>query len=172
MENTGVHTFELIDARGASHSYTVTEHAAGEGMEIMYALLGLGAPAVLSLAGAALKSEDMVRAIMGALGGGDGESATDLSSFTAMLADLDFAKVGSEVSLALGSGRAPLLTRQILKNTYRDTRRLTEAGIDLAYQANYMELLTATWKVCQINGFFPLPSTLRTSLSGQNPTSQ
>ena len=161
MENTstGMHQFQLTDANGKSHSYVVAEHPAGEGMELMYALLGLGAPAVLGLAGAALKSSDMLGAVIRALSGGD-SGVSNTAEMGKLAADLDFASVGAEIGKALGTGRAPDLTRRILSRTHRDGRNLgADGGIDLSYQANYAELLVAVWRVCTINRFFPVPST-------------
>lgn len=166
MSETGTHQFQLHDAAGVAHNYVVNEHPAGEGMELMYALLGLGAPAVLGLASAALRSEDMLGAVMRALSGGDSGVADTVGQ---MAADLDLTTVGVEVGKALGSGRAPDLTRRILSRTYRDGRSLGGvggSGIDLAYQANYAELLVAVWRVCTINRFFPVPSTSQSSAKG------
>lgn len=161
---TGVHEFELTDYRGQVHSYTVTEHPAGEGMELMYALLGLGAPTVLELVGATLKSEEMLRAVMAAVVGGDGVAGLgDVADLVRMLDGIDLGDVGRELGKAFGEGKVPAgLTRKVMSRSYRDGRPLGgERGgnFDLAYQANYAELLQATWKVCQINRFFPLPST-------------
>lgn len=174
MDNTGVHQFELTDARGQPHSYLVTEHPAGDGMEIMYALLAMGAPTVLSLAGAALKSEDLVRAMFHALSGEEGGiDLGGVSELATMLAGLDLGSVGAELGRALGTGKAPDLTRKVLSRTLRDGQALAGKGaIDLAYQANYAELLTAVWKVSQINRFFPVPSTSSSSPSATQGTAQ
>jgi hypothetical protein len=157
VENTGTHTFQLADARGASHDYLVMEHPAGEGMAIMYELLALGAPTVLGLASAALRSEELLRAIVEALSGD--APALGASDLGKMLAGLDLAGIGPEIERALGTGRAPSLTRKVLAHAFRDGKPLAGTGLDLAYQANYAELLTAVWKVCSINRFFPVPST-------------
>lgn len=163
MEHTGVHQFELTDRDGISHAYLVTEHPAGEGMDIMYALLGLGAPTVLGLAGAALRSEEVLGAVMAAFSA----DAPNLGvpELVRMLAELDLSSVGLEVSRALGTGRAPELTRKVLSRTHRDGKPLAQ-HLDVAYQANYAELLQAVWKVCSINRFFPVPSTSASSSAG------
>lgn len=157
MDNgAGVHTFTLHDSQGQPHSYVVTEHPAGEGMELMYELLGLGAPAVLSLAGAALRSSELLGAALRALGGeGEAPSSGDATELARMVADLELDKVGAEVGRAFATGKAPALTKRILSRAFRDGKPL---NIDLAYQANYSELLMAVWKVCAINRFFPVPS--------------
>lgn len=161
--STGVHQFSLTDARGVEHQYLVTEHPAGEGMDIMYALLGLGAPTVLGLAGAAMKSEDLLGGVMRVLAGGD-SGVGDTKQLGQMFSALDLGAVGSELGRALGSGRAPDLTRRVLSRVHRDSKPL---NIDLAYQANYGEMLQAVWKVCTINRFFPVPST-SSSTSGDS----
>jgi hypothetical protein len=165
VENTGVHSFQLSDARGGLHDYVVTEHPAGDGMGIMYGLLELGAPTVLGLAGAALKSEDLLGAVLDAVGGGERDFG--VSDLGRALSGLDLSTVGPELARALGTGRAPALTRQVLAHTLRDGKRLRDdAQFNMAYQANYAELLTAVWRVCTINRFFPVPSTLLGDSSG------
>lgn len=160
MSDTGIHQFELTDAAGVAHAYLVTEHPGGEGMELMYALLGLGAPTVLGLAGAALKAEDLLRAVIGALRGeGEGESQeSDWSELAGLVAGIDFGTVGLELGKALGSGQAPALTKKLVSRVYRDGKPLATV-FDRAYQANYIELLQLVWRVCAINRFFPVPST-------------
>lgn len=167
--STGVHQFELTDALGRSHSYLVMEHPAGEGMALMYELLGLGAPGVLALAGAALKSQEMAASIAGALAGeGGGVSAADVADLGRMLADLDLEKLGGEIAKALGTGRAPALTRKLLARTHRNGKSLSDdLTFGQAYQANYAELLQAVWRVCSINRFFPVPSTSASSSSAK-----
>lgn len=159
MENTGVHQFTLTDANGKPHDYLVTEHPGGEGMTIMFELLALGAPTVLGLAGAALKSEELLGSVIGAFKAEGESTAGDVSELARQFAALDLGSVGNELGKALAMGKAPELTRKILSRTHRDGRPLA-THIDIAYQANYLELLTALWRVCSINRFFPVPSTL------------
>ena len=146
----GVHTFELN-----GHSYLVQEHPAGEGMEIMYELLGLGAPTVLGLAAAAIKSEELLRAVLEAMKGVDSE--VTMGDLGGMLSSLDLGSAGAELGKAIGTGKAPGLTKKILSRTHRDRQPIARC-FDTAYQANYAELLQAVWKVCTINRFFPVPS--------------
>lgn len=169
----GVHQFRLADANGAEHDYLVQEHAAGDGMAIMYELLGLGAPSVLGLAGAVLKLENVVKmgleAVMGREIVGDaGEvgslTGADVTQLATLATDLDLSAVGIEVGKALSGGRAPKLTLSVLAKTHRDGRALVVGGkptvdFERAYQANYMELLQVVWRVCTLNRFFPLPAT-------------
>lgn len=157
--NTGVHDFNLSAADGEQHSYLVTAHPAGEGMGIMYELLALGTPAMMTLAGAAMKSRAILAAVFGAFGGKfDGDAPVkveDIADLQRMLVDIDLAAVGQEIGRSLATGKAPDLTKRILSRVLRDGKPL---NIDLAYKANYAEMLVAVWKVCEINRFFPLPS--------------
>lgn len=156
-DGTGIHQFELADARGRSHTYVVAEHPAGEGMAIMFALLGLGAPTVVQLVSAALASDDLIGAIVSALG----KDAPDLgtSDLGRMLREVDFRAVAPELGRALAADSIPGLARRIVSRTHRDGQPLSGGAFELAYQANYGELLQAVWRICSINRFFPLPST-------------
>lgn len=172
---TGVHPFTLTDARGGAHNYLVTEHPAGEGMEIMFGLLGLGAPSVVGLVAVGIKSVDVLKALFGALAGGEEEgiqkiNGADWAILAALFKDVDLSTVGLEIGKALGTGKAPELARRILSRTLRDGKPLFVAGngqaFEQAYQANYGELLQAVFRVCAINRFFPLPGTFPGSPAG------
>jgi hypothetical protein len=169
MQGPGVHPFQLTDAHGNVHDYVCQEHPAGEGMEIMFELLGMGAPSLLSLLGAAMSNGDGVRALLGALGAQSDEDAPPLDEdeLAKLVRGIDLTLVSGELARVLGSKRGPALARAILARTHRDTHPLSGRHLDVAYQANYAELLQACWKVCQINRFFPVPST---SGSGSNET--
>lgn len=164
LAGTGAHTFQLTDAQGQTHDYLVTEHPAGEGVEIFYQLMGLGAPTLTGLLGAALKAEDLLGALFDALTSSD-ETARqlDTSDLAKLLGDLNLEQVGQEIGRALGTGKAPALTRALLKHTHRDGQPLAKV-FDRAYQANYWELMQLIWKVCQVNRFFPDSSTLLDSM--------
>jgi hypothetical protein len=177
---TAIHRFALTDYAGQPHDYLVQEHPAIEGMEVLYELLGLGAPSLLGLASAALRSQDLVGAFLGLSRGGaedgdadGGETAVDeggapslpvsrgeTDDFSKMLSKIDLSTVGQELSKALLTGRAPKLTRRLLQHVHRDGKPLRDDGhFGRAYQANYYELMQLVWKVCGINRFFPQPST-------------
>lgn len=170
MENiagTNMHRFTLTDRKGQVHDYMVQEHPAGEGMTLMYELVGLGAPAVLALISAALRAEDLVGTVMATLraGASEGEASEEggpevgTADLSRMLGKAELGAVGQDIAKALATGKAPALTRKILARTLRDQRRLSDEGVfAMAYQANYAELLMAVWKVASINGFFPVPS--------------
>lgn len=173
----GIVTFTLLDADGVPHNYTVGEHPAGDGMAIMYELLGLGAPTVVGVVEAGLKSGELIRAAWEAFRGGGGEAqaptagalmervqSSDWKDFLKLLEDLDLSGVGGALEHAFVTGKAPALTRRVLAHTHRDGKPLSGPAFEQAYQANYWELLQAVWKVCQINRFFPLPSTSLGSL--------
>jgi hypothetical protein len=156
--STGIHQFQLVDARGDAHDYVLTEHPAGEGMGVMYELLALGVPSTIGLLGAALQSRDLLGAVLDAVGGGTLAFGAD--ELAKVFAEVDFSKVGPEIGRALGSGKAPALTRQIVSHAIRDGKRLRDdAAFGQAFQANYGELLKLVWKVCSINRFFPVSFT-------------
>lgn len=159
---TGLHEFELTDANGVPQRYMVTEHPAGEGMEIMFALLSLGAPTVLGLAGAAAESDRILTMIVSALQGRvDGiTSDDDYREIARVVAELDLPKVGREIALTLATGKAPDLTRKIVSRTHRAGKPLRDPlQFDQAFKANYLELVTLVWRICRINRFFPVPDT-------------
>lgn len=149
----GVHTFTLKDRNGADHSYLVTEHPAGDGMAVLYDLISLGAGPVLTLCGAALRSDEVLRSVVAALG--DDAPAFGVADLAKLVGGVNLDQVGTALGAALATGRGPALTRRILSRTHRDGKSLDGVGLDLAYQANYREMMTAVWKVCAINGFFP-----------------
>jgi hypothetical protein len=157
-ERTGRHEFQLTDADGNLHDYLVTEHPAGDGTEIVFELLGLGAPTALQLAGAALTSDDLLRAILG-VAGGAGFNADTGAAALAELADIDFGKAGGEIQRAFGTGKAPMaLVRKLVSRAWRDGQKVAEV-YDQAYQANYWELAQLVGKIIAINRFFPVPPT-------------
>lgn len=170
MEGAGIHKFDLEDWNGNRHQYLVTEHPAEEGMAILYELLGLGAPTLLGLAGAALKITDVATLLSAFRPAAEGEEARQdpgtAGELARFLDALDLPSVGREITRALALGNAPKLTRKILGKARRDGQPLWEDGaFNLAYQANYLEMLTAVWRICQINRFFPQLSTSGDSLA-------
>lgn len=162
-----IHRFTLTDYAGTAHTYLVQEHPAIEGLEVLYELLGLGAPSLLGLASAALRSQDLVGAFLGLAraeasedGGGTAITSGETDDFSKMLAKLDLSTVGQELSKALLTGRAPKLTRRLVQYVHRDSKPMADDGhFARAYQANYYELMQLVWKVCALNRFFPQPST-------------
>lgn len=173
MEGTGVHEFTLTDARGAEHSYLVQEHPAGDGCAIFYELMGLGMPTLLGLLGAALKSEELIRDVLAAMSAKSDEDAPpfDWQDLARKLGELELEKVGQEIGRALATGKAPALTRALLSKTHRDGKLLNGAAFDLAYQANYWEMVRAIFKVCQVNRFLGDFSTLPSSPLEKRPAS-
>lgn len=168
----GIHEFELTDAHGRVHRYMVTETPAGEGVEVMFAILSLGAPTVLGLAGAAVKSESMLGMISAALQGQvDGDTSdADYAEVAQAAISLDLPAIGREIGMALASGKMPGITKKLIARVHRDSKALRDPAVfDLAFQANYLELLTLLWKVCTINRFFPVPGTSESSPAGTGP---
>lgn len=171
---TGVHEFELTDAQGRTWKYLVQEHPAEEGMELLFELIGLGAPTILGGLAELFKSEDMVSGLFDAVRSMvAGEAATgatsrDWGEFAALVGQLDVGKVGREITFAVGTGKAPKLVRRLLAKTHRNGKPLKDDGVfSLAYQANYWEMLQAVQQVCRVNRFFPQLSTSLSSLGAR-----
>ncbi|NOT72460.1 MAG: hypothetical protein HOP09_14660 [Hyphomicrobium sp.] len=162
--NTGIHEFVLQDALKQDHRYLVVEHNAGDGMDIMFALMGAGAPAILGLVGAVMRTESAVSEIGKALEPDGDESRSVVDQIRALVADVDIAALGADVQRVLTKSDATALVRRILKNTHRDGKPLSDDFVfGGAYKANYFEALVATWRVISINRFFPLLPTLGSS---------
>jgi hypothetical protein len=171
---TGVHEFELTDANGKTWKYLVQEHPAEEGMEMLFELIGLGAPTVLGGLAELFKSEDMLSGLFDAVrsmvGPESASTATsrDWSEFAQLIGQMDVGKVGREITFAVATGKAPKLVRRLLSRTHRNGKLLKEDGaFNVAYQANYWEMLAAVREVCRVNRFFPQLSTLPISLGAR-----
>jgi hypothetical protein len=194
IAGTPLHTFQLPDRQGRMHTYLVHEHNALDGMALMYELLGLGAPALISIIGAAMQSEDLIGSVIATMRAGAGPRATETperlepgveyeeaapsepevstADLSRMLGKTQLGAVGQDIAKALATGKAPLLTRKVLAHTLRDNRRLSDEGVfALAFKANYGEMLQALWRVCQINDFFPVPSMFSSSLEESSAAS-
>lgn len=180
MENTagmGVHEFSLEDADGRVHKYLLHPHPAEEGMELLFELIGIGAPTVLGGMAELFKSEDMVsglfdavRSMVGPEGAASAATSSDWSEFANLVGKLDVAKVGREITFAMSTGKAPKLVRRLLAKAHRDGKPLRDDGtFSVAYQANYWEMLQAVQEVCKVNRFFPQLSTSLTSLGAKKP---
>lgn len=152
--DTGTHQFVLTDARGQPHSYVVQEHAAGDGVEIVFELMGLVGPTVLEGLAAALASGDLLRSLLDVVRGGDSDPESPDVDLTA----LDLGKIGAELQRALLSRRCGPLARKIVSRSIRDGHPVPDV-FEVAYQANYLELLQLLRQVVAINRFFPVPST-------------
>ena len=159
--------FQLIDARGNAHDYTVSPHPTSEGSMLVVRLLGMVGDPIGKLAssnldviidlipeiieefqkreraGEEMQDEDFVAFLKDRLG--------DLSDL-----DLDLAGILRDVQGAIFAAGGDEFLKSLLKHTYRDGNPLSNGkNYDTAYQANYQELFLAVWKVIKVNGFLP-----------------
>lgn len=153
-----IERFTLADAEGVEHAYTVSRHPASQGLEIVFVLLGYGAGALAPFVRTLLDGGVSLSSLMG----GKEDSGID-----EVLRGVDFGAVAGEVKALLGGPDGRPLVSKLLTYTHRDGQRLADsAAFDLAYTGNYLELLTACWKIIGINRFFPLPGTSLSAKSG------
>lgn len=122
------------------HTYVVAKHGGTDGIAVIDKMLELGAgPIISALFGAMSLSESggVKEDLRGALG------------------KIDPSAMASALQQGLrASGGLKVLAPMLLKHTRRNGVLLTAAEIDIAYAANYGELIKALSKVFEINGFF------------------
>ena len=160
--------FILTDGQDEAHEYTVTPHNASDGTALCVQILAAAgepvgrllssnldvlAQQLPQLIAAAQESEDdseLMAKLEGDLGG---DSLADL--------DLDLSQAVRDVKAAIVEAGEAEFFRRLFKHTYRDGDPLGKKLVyDSAFQANYLELFQAAWKVVQVNGFLPLLRTL------------
>ena len=129
------HTFTVKDVDGNPHIYHLTFHPPTQGQRIMFQLLAMVSTPGSALAGALLS----------------GESLEDID-----LGSINWTGLGAELRDTFASEMTPQLSTQLLSFAVRDNVPLT-AGFDMAYKANYGELLGALWEVIRANRFLSLP---------------
>ncbi len=152
MAVSGVHIFALEDAKGVEHKYMVTEHGVEDGQQILWTLIAMGGEplgGVMQTAAGRWLAE----------GGSLGELLDDDSEeggAAAMLAEVDWAAVGRQISTAVARTNMPGLVSQILRHTTRDGKPLAKKEVyNAAYRANYLEMLQAVGSVLQKNNLIP-----------------
>lgn len=143
----GIVEFELNDHDGKTHKYLVTLHGTEEGERILWQLITLGGEPLGALCqGAAGKLIAEGGSLGDVLDGGAAE----------MLAEIDFAGLGRQVSNAVARSNMPALTKAIFKFAHRDGKPLRDPAVyNAAYRANYWELLQAQWEIVRANRFLP-----------------
>lgn len=162
-----IHSFDLKDAKGESHTYEVVPHPPSEGMDILWILMGLGGEPVARLAQSVIadalqgvgESDEKPMTV-----GPDGSVKPSIGFSRIMdkidLEKVDFSGAARDLRLAMASLPMTELVHKLLKYTSRDGKSLAvtdskKLNFDQAYTANYMELLTAVWRVVAANGFLP-----------------
>ncbi len=145
VAKTTMREFTLNDADGKSHDYMLVQHPADEGEEILWTLVGLS-------------GEPLGRLAVSVLDGRQGpvRGLLDLN-IEQLLASVDWAVVGRDISSAVTRTRMPALTKRLLKYVSRDGQQLAnELVFKTVFQANYSELLQLLFKVVEENRFLPL----------------
>ncbi len=148
------HTFEKKDRWGEAHYYVVTLHRATEGTKIALEIIGLLGPTI----GAAVKNMmSEGHSPVALLNAFDGEGDEDNDT---VVEALDIPAITAELQRALMRPESYSLVRKLVSQTTRDGKDLKQAGeFDMAFKANYLELVQVLWEVVQLNGFLPLSST-------------
>lgn len=131
-------TFTLTDAKGEAHAYsTIPLDAATDGLAVLEGLAALGVVPLVE----AILSGGIAAASSGAAG---------------LELDLDVSAIQEQFAKGFLRKNAPLL----LKNTFRDGKKLSESNNMACYNANYGELVRAIVEVEKANGFLHALSTL------------
>lgn len=146
----------LTDDEGNAHSYMIARHPATEGGRVMCQILGLVTGPLARLIVSAFKAME---------GGG---TLGDVLSRD--ISDLDLDGVGQQVGAVLLSEASPKLIRELMRYVSRDGQRLSvDHAYNVAYTANYGELILALWEVVKANGFLPL-SRIKALVDQATPT--
>jgi hypothetical protein len=143
---TGPAEFELTDDYGNVHSYTVFKHGAKDGWRLALQLIRIiGRPLGLSLEGLTAMGVQKAMAQVG--------SAVSSLSSTEGETGISLGPVGAALSgLAMELLDHPEVMASLLQHAHRDNQELGKPGVfDLAYTANYGELIMAIGKIVMVN---------------------
>lgn len=136
---SSIETFTLKDSAGNEHAYVVAKHGGTAGMAVIETMLELGAGPIIS-------------ALFSSMSVANNGVTGDLK---AALGQIDVAAVSESIQKGLrATGGLTKLAPMLLAHTHRDGVLLNPTAIDIAYAANYGELMKALAKVFDINGFF------------------
>lgn len=163
-------TFTINDYAGQPHEYTVALHPARRGLAITSQLMSIGAEPLATLADAALTGDKLSKLIAAALGDdtpGAKKKPIDEQldaliadvDLVALLGDLELPKVAVAFRSAISDVDLADLAPAILSECQRDGTTLEALAIDRVYAGNYVEMLTACWRVIGINRFLLLAGT-------------
>jgi len=157
--------FQLNDAQGNPHDYTVSPHPTSEGSMIVVHVLGMAGGPIGRLASSNLDVLiDLIPELIAEFQTRErsGNPITDEEFFAIVKSklgdlsdlDLDLPLILSDIQQAIFKAGGDEFLRSLLKKTYRDGDSLGQKHVyDTVFQANYQELFTAVWKVIQANGF-------------------
>ncbi len=150
--------FTLTDGDGASHDYEVLPHNTDQGLAIVGRLMQAGIPALASAIGSAMAGGPAgVLGQIAALRAGGGTP----DGLQALLASVDFAGLGDKLALAIPQLDIARLGPELMRHTMRTNADGKLVKLDspvefnLAYKANYWELIAACQKVIAHNRFLP-----------------
>ena len=159
------HDFQLYDARGNTHDYTVSPHPTSEGTMLVVRLLGMAGGPIGRLASSNLDVLiDLVPKMIAEYQDQSqgGKEMTDQEFMIALQKelgdlsdlDLDFQAILADILSAIVQAGGDEFIRSLLAHTFRDGQKLSQDALyDTAYQANYGELFKAIWEVIKANGF-------------------
>lgn len=151
--------FQLVDTNGDAHEYTCTPHKAGDGTRLCLRVLGMAGEPIGRIASSNLS--ELIELFAGLDLDPNAEDAELESAFDGFASkveglDLDLGAIIRDLQAAIADAGDDQFFRSVLKHTYRDGKPVAKNLVfDQAYQANYMELFQAVWKVIQANGFLP-----------------
>lgn len=125
--------FTLKDAKGETHAYsTIPLDAATDGLAVLEGLAALG----------------VVPLVEALLSGGISAAASGVG-LKGLEVDLDISAIQEQFIKGFLRKNAPLL----LKNTFRDGKKLSENNNMACFNANYGEFIRAVAEVEKANGF-------------------
>ena len=132
-------TKQIPDDDGDSHEYVFVAHPAVEGLRLAQQLFSLAGPSLGKLL-------DGAKGKAGHEGAGAGIGLLDL--------DLDFGELVRELATSVATSDVPRLAQDLLKYTTRGKMPLnSEMAFNLAYGANYGELIAALAAAVEANRF-------------------
>ena len=155
--------FEIADSKGVTHLYTGVAHPPTEGMEILWVLMALGGEPLARLAQSVIadalqtageSDEDIIDI------DGEGNMQPSMKMSAIMdkidLEQVDFVGAAKDLRLVIAGLPMSKLVHRLLKYGSRDGKPLSnQMNFDLAYTANYLEMLNAVGRVIAVNGFLP-----------------
>lgn len=158
--------FTIKGADGEDHVYECMAHPPDEGLDIIWILISLGGEPLARLAQSAMASvadeagketEDLMEEDED----GNAVATTSMAKILAGLEDfdletLDLSGAAKDLTSSIMSLPMTSLVKKMLKHCTRDGKSLEKKSeYDRAYTANYMELMTAVWRVVAANNFLP-----------------
>lgn len=152
--------FQLTDAQGEPHEYTISPHATSDGSMLALRVLGMAGEPIGRLASSNLGVLIDVLPKLAQAAEDKNTSDADLLLLAEQELgaledlDLDLAQIVQDIQQAVVSAGGDAFFQNLLRGAYRDGKPLAKRHVyDTAFQANYRELFQAVWKSIQANGF-------------------